>query len=217
MLDSDFARRQMIEQQVRAWAVLDAAVLETMARVPREAFVPPAYRELAFADMAVPLGHGQHMLTPKLEGRILQSLELQPDDAVLEIGTGSGYFAACLGALTRSVTSLEIFADLADAARASLVRAGASNVTVENADAFAREYPARYDVVVLTGSLRVYDPRFEPLLAEGGRLFAVVGQGHVMEARRITLSGPGQWLRESLFETAMDPLVHAPEPPRFVF
>ena len=140
MLDSDFARRQMIEQQVRAWAVLDAAVLETMGRVPREAFVPPAYRDLAFADMAVPIGHGQHMLTPTLEGRILQSLELRVDDTVLEVGTGSGYFAACLGALTRSVTSLEIFADLADAARTSLARSGASNVSVENVDAFSRDY-----------------------------------------------------------------------------
>jgi protein-L-isoaspartate(D-aspartate) O-methyltransferase len=217
MLDTDFARRQMIEQQVRAWAVLDAAVLETMERVPREAFVPPAYRDVAFADMAVPLGHGQHMLQPKLEGRILQALELNPDDAVLEVGTGSGYFAACLGALARSVTSLEIHADLAEAARASLARTGANNVTVEAADAFGYPLASRYDVIVLTGSMPVYDPRFEQALAEGGRLFVVVGQGHVMEARRITLTGPGQWLRESLFETVMAPLVHAPEPPRFVF
>ena len=217
MLDTDFARRQMIEQQVRAWSVLDAAVLETMERVPREAFVPPAYRDVAFADMAVPLGHGQHMLQPKLEGRILQALELNPDDAVLEVGTGSGYFAACLGALARSVTSLEIHADLAEAARANLVRTGANNVTVEAADAFGHPLASRYDVIVLTGSMPVYDPRFEQALAEGGRLFVVVGQGHVMEARRITLTGPGQWLRESLFETVMDPLVHAPEPPRFVF
>jgi protein-L-isoaspartate(D-aspartate) O-methyltransferase len=217
MLDPDFARRQMIEQQVRAWAVLDAAVLETMGRVPREAFVPPTYRDLAFADMAVPIGYGQHMLTPTLEGRILQSLELRPDDTVLEVGTGSGYFAACLGALTRSVTSLEIFADLADAARTSLAHSGASNVTVENVDAFGREYASRYDVIVLTGSLPVYDPRFESLLAEGGRLLAVVGKGHVMDARRITCAAPGQWRRESLFETVMDPLIHAAEPPEFVF
>jgi protein-L-isoaspartate(D-aspartate) O-methyltransferase len=217
MLDPDFARRQMIEQQVRAWAVLDAAVLETMGRVPREAFVPAGYRDLAFADMAVPLGYGQHMLTPTLEGRILQSLELRPDDSVLEVGTGSGYFAACLGALTRSVTSLEIFADLADAARANLARSGASNVTVETVDAFGRGYDSRYDVIVLSGSLPIYDPRFEALLSEGGRLFAAVGHGHVMDARRITCTGPGHWQRESLFETAMDPLIHAMEPPQFVF
>jgi protein-L-isoaspartate(D-aspartate) O-methyltransferase len=217
MTDPNFARRQMIEQQVRAWEVLDAAVLETMERVPREQFVPPAFRTIAFADMQVPLGHGQAMLEPKLEGRILQALELTPEDTVLEVGAGSGYFAACLGALARAVTSLEIFPDLAGFARANLTRAGVSNVTVEATDAFAHALEAPWDVVVLTGSLPVYDARFERLLAEGGRLFVVVGQGHVMEAQRITRGERGQWLRESLFETTMTPLVHAAEPPRFVF
>jgi len=217
MLDVETARRQMIDQQVRAWEVLDLKVLGAMERVPREEFAPPAYRELAFADMSVPLGHGQGMLPPKLEGRILQSLELQPDDAVLEIGTGSGYFAACLGALARTVHSLEIFPDLAAMARASLLRTGAYNVTVEAADAFAAGDPGRFDVVVLTGSLPLYDPRFEQWLRPGGRLFVVVGEGPVMEARRISCPSAGEWLRESLFETVMAPLVHAAEPPRFVF
>jgi protein-L-isoaspartate(D-aspartate) O-methyltransferase len=217
MLDVNTARRQMIEQQVRAWDVLDLKVLAAMERVPREEFTPPAYRELAFADMNVPLGHGQSMLAPKLEGRILQALELQPDDAVLEIGTGSGYFAACLGALARTVRSVEIFADLATAARANLLRTDVHNVAVEAADAFALADDTRYDAVVLSGSLPVYDPRFEPRLAVGGRLFAVVGQGPIMEARRVTCTAPGQWLRESLFETVMDPLIHAAEPPKFVF
>ena len=217
MLDVNTARRQMIEQQVRAWDVLDLKVLAAMERVPREEFTPPAYRELAFADMNVPLGHGQSMLAPKLEGRILQALELQPDDAVLEIGTGSDYFAACLGALARTVRSVEIFADLATAARANLLRTDVHNVAVEAADAFALADDTRYDAVVLTGSLPVYDPRFEPRLAVGGRLFAVVGQGPIMEARRVTCTAPGQWLRESLFETVMDPLIHAAEPPKFVF
>jgi len=217
MLDVNTARRQMIEQQVRAWDVLDLKVLAAMERVRREEFAPPEYRDLAFADMNVPLAHGQCMLAPKLEGRILQALELQPDDAVLEIGTGSGYFAACLGALARSVRSVEIFADLADAARASLVRADVHNVTVETADAFARSDDARYDAVVLTGSLPVYDARFERWLAPGGRLMVVTGEGPVMEARRITATAPGEWRRESLFETVVDPLIHATQPPRFVF
>ena len=130
MLDVAAARRQMIEQQVRAWDVLDLRVLAVMERVRREEFTPPAYRDLAFADMCIPLGHGQHMLAPKVEGRILQSLDVQPDDDALEIGTGSGYFAACLASLARRVRSLEIHADLADAARASLEQAGAGNVSV---------------------------------------------------------------------------------------
>ncbi len=133
MLDVNTARRQMIEQQVRAWEVLDLKVLEAMERVPREEFTPPAYRELAFADMCVPLGHGQSMLAPKLEGRILQALELRPDDGVLEVGTGSGYFAACLGRLARTVRSIEIFPELAAAARANLARSDSHNVTVEAA------------------------------------------------------------------------------------
>jgi protein-L-isoaspartate(D-aspartate) O-methyltransferase len=217
MLDVDTARRQMIDQQVRAWEVLDLKVLEAMERVRREEFTPPAYRELAFADMNVPLGHGQSMLAPKLEGRILQALELSPDDAVLEIGTGSGYFAACLGALARTVKSVEIHADLAAAARASLARTDVHNVTVETADAFAFVDPARYDAVVVTGSLPLYDACFERWLATGGRLIVVVGQGPVMEARRVSSTGQGEWLRESLFETVIDPLIHAPVPPKFIF
>jgi len=217
MLDVNTARRQMIEQQVRAWEVLDLRVLEAMERVRREEFTPPGFRDLAFADMNVPLGHGQSMLAPKLEGRILQSLDLGPDDDVLEVGTGSGYFAACLGALVRSVRSIEIHPDLAAAARHNLTRANVHNVSVETADAYALPGTGRYDAVVLTGSLPVYDARFEQWLEAGGRLFVVIGQGPVMEARRITRTGPGGTEVQSLFETVMDPLIHAVEPPKFVF
>ncbi len=217
MLDPVAARRQMIEQQVRAWEVLDLGVLSVMERVPREEFAPAPYRELAFADLCVPLGHGQSMLAPSLEGRILQSLEVQPGDRVLEVGTGSGYFAACLGEMARSVRSLEIFADLADAARANLARTGAHNVTVEVMDAMTLDVDGGYEVIALTGSLPVYDPRFERALAAGGRLFVISGVGGAMAAQRITRTGPAQWQRESLFETAVPALIHALQPPKFVF
>ena len=217
MIDVAAARRQMIEQQVRAWDVLDLRVLEVMQRVPREEFAPPACRELAFADLGVPLGHGQSMLPPKLEGRILQALGIRPEDAVLEVGTGSGFFAACLGSLGRSVKSIDIFPDFVETARTQLNRAGVHNVAVEAMDAMTLSVEGAYDVIALTGSLPVYDPRFERALATGGRLFAVVGQGPVMEAQRITRTGTAEWRRESLFETHMQPLIHAPEPPRFVF
>lgn len=217
MLDLAAARRQMIEQQVRAWEVLDLGVLAVMGRVPREEFAPATCRELAFADLNVPLGHGQSMLTPKLEGRILQSLEIQPEDRVLEVGTGSGYFAACLGGLARTVRSLEIYPDFVESARANLLRTGVHNVTVEALDAMTLDVEGAYDAIALTGSLPVYDRRFERALAVGGRLFVVTGLGPVMEAQLVRRTGPAEFSRESLFETVMDPLIHAPEPPKFVF
>jgi protein-L-isoaspartate(D-aspartate) O-methyltransferase len=197
--------------------VLDLEVLSVMGRVPREEFVPPAYRELAFADMCIPLGHGQAMLAPMLEGRILQSLAIRAEDRVLEVGTGSGYFAACLAGLARQVRTLEIFPDLALAARDSLVRTGVGNVVVETMDAMTLGSDTDYDVIALTASLPAHDPRFERALAVGGRLFVVVGQGPAMDARLVTRTGRDEWLRQSLFETVMDPLVHAQRPSRFVF
>ena len=217
MIDVQSARRQMIEQQVRAWDVLDLRVLDAMERVPREGFVPADYRDLAFADMNVPLGEGQTMLAPKVEGRILQSLAVTPADRVLEVGTGSGYFAACLGALARSVHSIEIRPALAHAALENLRRNAAHNVTVEVLDAMTLAIDGEYDVIALTGSLPVYDARFERALKVGGRLFVVVGTRPVMDARRVTRAGHGEWTMESLFETVMDPLLHAPTPPKFVF
>src|SRR5262245_53903238 len=200
MIDVQSARRQMIEQQVRAWDVLDLRVLDAMERVPREAFVPADYRDLAFADVNVPLGDGQSMLAPKVEGRILQSLAVTPADRVLEVGTGSGYFAACLGQLARSVHSVEVRPALARAALENLQRNGAHNVTVEVLDAMTLDVDGEYDVIALTGSLPVYDARFERALKIGGRLFVVVGSHPVMDARRVTRAGHGEWTTESLFE-----------------
>jgi protein-L-isoaspartate(D-aspartate) O-methyltransferase len=217
MFDVQFARRQMIEQQVRAWEVLDLRVLDAMSRVPREEFVPAAYREIAFADTCVPLGHGQVMLAPKVEGRILQALEVRPQDVALEVGTGSGFFAACLGQLAHSVHTIDVFPDFVAAATVNLRRAGAHNVTAGTADAMQLAGREQYDVIALTGSLPVYDPRFEQALKPGGRLFVTVGDGPLLEALRITRTAAAEWVRESLFETAMQALIHAPQPPRFVF
>jgi protein-L-isoaspartate(D-aspartate) O-methyltransferase len=217
MFDVQFARRQMIEQQVRAWEVLDLKVLDALQQVPREEFVPAAYRDLAFADTSVPLAHGQSMLAPKLEGRILQALEIQPRESVLEVGTGSGFFAACLGRLARTVRTIDLYPEFAAEAAAKYARLGVSNVTAQVADAMQLTDVEAYDVIALTGSLPVYDPRFERALKIGGRLFVAVGQGPMLEARRVTRTGPGDWSRESLFETGLPALIHAPVPPRFEF
>lgn len=217
MFDVQFARRQMIEQQVRAWEVLDLTVLDALQQVPREAFVPATYRELAFADTNVPIGHGQTMLAPKVEGRILQALEIRPDDHALEVGTGTGFFAACIGRLARSVRTIDLYPDFVAHANEAYHRTGVHNVVAETFDAMQLAERDAYDVIALTASLPVYDARFERALKVGGRLFVAVGTGPMLEARRITRTGSGEWVRESLFETGMAPMIHAPEPPKFVF
>lgn len=211
------ARRQMIDQQVRAGEVLDTRVLETFAAVPRERFVPEAYRAVAFADAPIPIGHGQSMLPPVLEGRILQALAPARGERTLEVGTGSGYFAACLAYLAGTVDSLEIHADLAAGASRALGELGIAGVTVETADALARHYEPAYEVVAVTGSLPSPDARLERALAVGGRLFAVIGTGAVMEACLVTRTGEESWLREPLFETSVAPLLLRSPPSRFRF
>ena len=217
MFDVQFARRQMIEQQVRAWEVLDLKVLDALQQVPREEYVPAAYREIAFADTSVPLAHGQAMLPPKLEGRILQSLAIQPHEHALEIGTGTGFFAACLGQLARSVHTIDLFPDFAAGATAAFARTGVHNVVAATADAMRLTELDAYDIIAMTGSLPVYDARFERALKAGGRLFVCVGHGPMLEAIRVTRTGPSDWSRESLFEAGMTALLHAPEPPGFIF
>jgi protein-L-isoaspartate(D-aspartate) O-methyltransferase len=217
MQDYAGARRSMIEHQVRAWDVLDPRVLEVLAAVPREHYVPERYRDVAFADTEIPLGRGQRMLAPKVEGRLLQALSPGRGDEVLEIGAGSGFLAACLGRMGTRVRSLEIFADLAAAAATALRTDGVANVTVEHADALLLDEEAAYDAIAVTASLPVYDPRFERALRPGGRLFITVGMAPAMHALRVTRTGRDQWVREPLFETVIPPLVGAPAPPRFVF
>jgi protein-L-isoaspartate(D-aspartate) O-methyltransferase len=211
------AREQMIEQQVRAWDVLDARVLETLRKVPREAFVAPQHRFLAFADVEIPLPCGQHMLRPSVVGRLLQSLALTGEERVLEVGTGSGFVTACLRAGGASVRSLEIFPELAELAQRNIASLGLRNVDIAAQDATSLDADARYDAIAITASLPVYDERFQRQLAVGGRLFVVVGVPPVMEARLIRRITEDAWGTESLFETVVDPLVHATRPQGFVF
>jgi protein-L-isoaspartate(D-aspartate) O-methyltransferase len=210
-------REQMIEQQVRAWDVLDERVLGVLRRVPRELFVPQGQRYRAYADAEVPLPRGQHMLRPSVVGRLLQALMPLPGEQVLEIGAGTGFVTACLRAMTAKVRSLEIYPELAEAARYNLTHFGVSDVEVIGGDAMQGDGGARYDVIALTASLPVYDVRFERMLAVGGRLFVVVGEPPVMDARLVRRTSEDSVTSRSLFETVIDPLVNAVRPPEFRF
>jgi protein-L-isoaspartate(D-aspartate) O-methyltransferase len=215
---TEFAREQMIEQQLRAWDVLDERALDTLRAVPRECFVPPAWRELAFADTEVALGRGKRMLRPMVAGRILQELGLRGGEEILEIGTGSGYLTACLARLGGRVRSLELHADIADFARANL-KAAAPTLPYEVvvADGMQLNDESRYDAIVLTASLPIYEGRFERALRPGGRMFVVVGATSLQEASLVRRIGATEWNRIRLFETCIEALEHAPRPPSFVF
>jgi protein-L-isoaspartate(D-aspartate) O-methyltransferase len=206
----------MLGQQIRAWDVFDARVLDALRETPREHFVPPAYRELAFADMEIPLGHGQFMLAPKVEGRLLQALRLENSDSVLEVGTGSGYLAACLAALAGRVHSIDIFSDFLKGAETKLREQRIANVELADRDALGLTAATKFDAIAVTGSVPVLDEHFIRMLAPGGRLFIVVGRAPVMEARLITMHSNGQWTQESLFETMLTALVNAEQPEPFV-
>jgi protein-L-isoaspartate(D-aspartate) O-methyltransferase len=211
------ASEQMIEQQVRAWEVLDARVLDAMRKAPRELFVPQNQRYRAYADAEVPLAHDQHMLRPSVAGRVLQALLPQPTEQALEVGTGTGFISACLSFLAAQVQSLEIFPGLAESARANLTALGVRNVNVLEADALRMQSGADYDVIAVTGSLPIYDARFQGMLSIGGRLFVVVGEGPSMDARLVTRTAADAWRTQSLFETVIDPLVNSPRPAGFTF
>jgi len=216
-LNIELARHNMVEQQVRPWEVLDSRVLEALTAVRREDFVAPDYRNLAFADLALPLAHGENMMKPVLEGRVLQAVAPTRAERVLEIGTGSGFLTACLAHLAASVHSVELHADLADAASVRLRETRVGNATVEVAEA-VNGFSAhdQYDVVVVTGAVYALPQHWREWVRPGGRLFAIVGESPVQRATLFARGTDGQWSEDGLFETDLAYLVNATPPRRFV-
>jgi protein-L-isoaspartate(D-aspartate) O-methyltransferase len=212
------ARFNMIEQQIRPWDVLDPQVLDLLFVVKREDFTPTAYRNLAFADIEIPLGSGQIMLAPKIEAKLLQELSLKKTDKVLEIGTGSGYMAALLAARAEHVVTVECRSDLAEMAKANLERAGVTNVTVETADG-AKGWAPRgpYDAIVVSGSMPYVPDELLKQLRVGGRLAVIVGEAPVMEAQLITCTADGVYNTVNLFETVVPALDGVPAKSSFAF
>lgn len=216
-MNIDYARLQMVNQQVRGWNVYDEDVLAMLKELPREHFVPDGFESLAFADHAIPLGHGEYMMTPTIEGRLLQALGLTGSENILEIGTGSGFMTACLARLGSHVTSVDIYDDFIESAARKLESAGIDNVTLSTMDATRTLPDGEFDAIAVTGSVQTLDPRFVEALASHGRLFVVVGDGPAMEARLIERAGQGDFETIGLFETDLAPLVHGALPPQFAF
>lgn len=217
-MDIEQARFNMVEQQIRPWGVLDQDVLDLLFVVKRETFVPPQLRQLAFVDTAIPLGHGAAMLEPKIEARVLQELKLKSTDTVLEIGTGSGYMAALLGARASQVTTVEIEPALAERARENLTAAGALNVRVEvgdGAQGWATHAP--YDVIVVSGGLPVLPQEMVAQLRPGGRLIAFIGEEPLMNCVLVRMNADGSQSQQVLFETVVPMLRNARGAQRFVF
>lgn len=217
-INIESARHNMVVGQIRTGSVLDDRILELVARSPRQDFVPDALRNLAFADMQVPLGHGEVMMAPLVEARLLQALLIRPTDKILEIGTGSGYLTWLLAQLGAKVHSVEIRADFTDRASGRLAAHGADNVELEIGDgARGWDRHAPYDVIVVTGSLPLLPEEFKKQLKVGGRMVAIVGQSPAMEARLVTRIAESGYDTRGLFETDLPPLQNALAPSAFVF
>lgn len=215
-LHREKSRFNMIEQQIRTWEVLDPVVLDLLKQLPREDFVPTQYQGLAFADLEIPLGEGRLMLSPKIEGRILQALEIKKTDKVLEVGTGAGYLTALMALQAKHVDSLEFNSKLSAAAAKRISSHKIKNVSLKLVDGLAQN-KGSYDVIVLTGSLPIYPVEIERQLAIGGRMFVVVGDEPAMEALVVTRVSKDAVKHNVLFETCLPVLTNAPQPSRFSF
>ena len=218
-MNTDYARENMIKQQIRPWEVPDLGVLNLLDEIHREDFVPVEYRQLAYADSPLPLAHGQFTMTPKVEARLLQGVAVKPTDTILEIGTGCAYMTALLAKSGKSVCSVDIYPEFTAAAPEKLRRYQLNNVELQTGDAVNGWNRERtFDVIVVTGSVPKLNEQFQQQLSLGGRLFVIVGgTPAVMEAMLVTRVGDNAWSRESLFETDLPPLVGAESKEEFVF
>ena len=216
-MDLETARTQMIGNQLRAWRVLDERVIEVMSSLPRERFVPAEWQRLAYADAEIPLGSGKQLAPPKIQGRALQALLPQPDETVLEIGSGTGYLTACLARLSARVTGVELHGELAEVARRNLASLEIDNVEILEGDGLSMDFPARFDVICVNGSLPEGDPGLRRLLTIGGRLFLVTGKPPIMQALRLTRTAESEWTEEGVFETCIPPLENARQTLEFEF
>jgi len=217
-MDIEQARFNMIEQQIRPWEVPDQDVLDLLNEIHREEFIPDAYKDLSFADMRIPIGHEQTTMMPKVEARLLQSLRLKADETVLEIGTGCGYLTTLLAKSAKHVKSIDIYPDFIVAATDKIIKTGLTNIELECADAYSLlDKSEKYDVLVLTASLPKMDEQFLNLLNNSGRMFAIIGESHAMEACVLTKQENGAYSKESLFETDLPALIGSEQKEKFVF
>ena len=211
------ARFNMIEQQVRPWSVLDTTVLQTMSDIPRDIFVPESLVSMAYADIEIPIGHDETMMFPRVEGRMLQELEIGIDDECLEIGTGSGFVTACMATMAGHVDSIDIHDDFLESAAQNFEKVNISNIQLTNQDALSMENTSKqYDAIAVTSSLPEYIPLFEKLLKPNGRLFIIVGTNETMHALKVVRKDAA-FIRQSLFETKLKKMVGAKEITKFSF
>jgi protein-L-isoaspartate(D-aspartate) O-methyltransferase len=217
-MNFDQARFNMVEQQIRPWEVLDERVLELLEKTHREDFVPVRYRKMAFSDIAIPLDHDQSMMKPVIEGRLLQALEVKPDETVLEIGSGSGFITACLAQLAKHVVSVDVFEQFTKEVAAKLKEKNIHNVELETGNAMTGWQPEQaHDVLVVNGSVASIPDHFRGWVNPGGRIFIVCGDEPAMEAMLLTKLNATDWREESLFETNLPRLIGAESLPEFEF
>ncbi len=217
-MNREKARFNMVEQQIHPWYVHDTQILNLMATIPRELFVPSKYRSLAFSDMCIPLEHDQKMFKPREEARILQSLNIQPHESLLEIGTGTGFMTALCAHLAKTVYSIDIFPEFITFSQQKLKQLQLLNVILEVADASQNfNHNAPYDVILIGAALPMPPSYYLKQLTANGRLFCVQGSGHVMQAMLYEKQLHDEMISTPLFEMQTTPLIHAQQPEAFIF